>query len=108
MSEQPPTPGEALGELQEILRLAATTASPQRVAAARYTICRDVLLKSALRPSLPGFLLQCLTISRFHDFIHLLDPDSEVRMAFLNEAFQTSVTRFRARPTFDVFGDPEF
>ena len=108
MTEKAPSPAEALAELQEILRAAAITASLQRVAAARYTICRDIVLKSPLRAALPGFLLQCLTISRFHDFIHLLDPDVGVRLAFLDASFQSSATRFRGKRTFDVFGDPEF
>ena len=107
LSEQAPTPGEALRELHDILQQAATTASPQRVAASRYTICRDILLKSDLRGMLPGFLLQCLTISRFHDFIHLLDPDVKVRLQFLDEAFEAPGALSRA-PAFDVFGDSEY
>lgn len=108
MAEQEPTPTDALAELQEILRLAAHEGTPQRFAAARYTICRDAVLKSDLRPALPGFLLQCLTFSRFHDFIHLYHPDPAARLAFLDESFRSFTSRVRSRPTFDVFGDPDF
>lgn len=68
MAEQELTASEALGEFQDIVRLAALDGSPQRLPANRYTICRDTLLRSHLRPHLPGFLFQCLTVARFHDF----------------------------------------
>ena len=100
--------GEALTELKELMRLAAGEGSPQRLAATTYTICRETLLQSELRPALPGFLLQCLTIFRFKDFIQLYSPNLSERHAFVDEAFRACETRAGLRPTFDVFGDPNF
>jgi hypothetical protein len=53
-------------------------------------------------------MLQCLTFSRFHDFIHLYDPRVDRRLAFIDAEFQACSARIRARPTFDVFDDPAF
>ena len=99
------TPSDALEEMREITRMAALDGALVRQAAARYTLCRDTLLQSALRPYVPGFLIQCLTIARFQDFIHLLDPRPTVRLAFLEEAFRNVVGSAAHRPGIDVFGE---
>jgi len=106
--EQQPTPEEALGEIQDILRSAAAEGSSNRLPAIRYTLCREALLRSDLRPALPGFLFQCLTFSRFHDFIHLYHPQVEKRVAFIDAEFAACLGRPRARPSFDIFDDKEF
>ena len=99
-------PDDALEEMRELLRMAALDGALVRQAAARYTLCRETLLQSAHRPLLPGFLLQCLTIARFQDFIHLLDPRPTVRLAFLDDAFRNVATPNSSRPgTIDVFGE---
>jgi hypothetical protein len=97
--------GAALSELKELLRLAAAEGSPQRLAATRYTVCREALLQSEVKTALPGFLRQCLTLDRFRDFIHLYTPDVHERTAFLDEALRRCEARLGLRPTFDVFGD---
>ena len=102
------TPDEALNELQLILNIAAREGSPQRLAASRYTVCRDALMKAGLKPALPGFLVQCLTYDRFHDFIHLYDPTVEARKALVDESLRGCASRIRARPTHDVFNDFDF
>jgi hypothetical protein len=102
------TTGEALTELKALMRLMAAEGSPQRLAATTYTNCREALLQSELRPALPGFLLQCLTIFRFKDFIQLYAPNLDDRIAFVDEAFRACEARAGLRPTFDVFGDPDF
>ena len=102
------TPGEALTELKELMRLAAAEGSPQRLAATTYTICREALLQSELRPALPGCLLQCLTIFRFKDFIQLYSPSLAERIAFVDEAFRPCESRAGIRASFDVFDDPDF
>jgi hypothetical protein len=61
-----------------------------------------------MRTALPGFLLQCLTIFRFKDFIQLYSPSVDERIAFVEEAFRACEARAGARPTFDVFDDPNF
>lgn len=102
------TTSEALGELKDLLRLAAAEGSLQRLEASRYTICRDALLQSEIKPALPGFLRQCLTLSRFQDFIHLYTPDLNERLDFVDAALRSCETRIGLRPSFDVFGDPDF
>jgi hypothetical protein len=102
------TPSEALTELKELMRLMAAEGSPQRLAATTYTTCRETLLQSEMRTALPGFLLQCLTIFRFKDFIQLYSPNLDERTAFVDEAFRACEARAGLRPTFDVFGDPDF
>jgi hypothetical protein len=108
VAQQDPTPMEALSEMQEILRSAASEGSSARLPAVRYTVCRETLLKSDMRPLLPGFLIQCLTFSRFHDFIRLYHPQVEKRVAFIDSEFQTCAGRVKTRPRFDIFDDPEF
>jgi len=99
---------EALTELKQLMRLAAGEGSPQRLAATTYTVCRETLLQSELRPALPGFLLQCLTIFRFKDFIQLYSPSLSERHAFVDEAFRACEIRAGLRQSFDVFDDPDF
>lgn len=101
------TMGAALTELKDLLRLAAAEGPPQRLAATRYTICREALLQSEVRSALPGFLRQCLTLDRFRDFIHLYTPDTHERIAFVNDALRPCESRLGLRPTYDVFGDPD-
>lgn len=103
-----PTPEEALSELKELLLLAASELFPPRLAASRYTICRDALLRSAYKPLLPGFLMQCLTIARFREFIHLYDPAVGARVAFINESFRGTEIKPRQGRTFDIFDDSDF
>jgi hypothetical protein len=102
------TTGDALAELREYLRLAASEEPLHRFAATRYTICRDTLLHSEMRSALPGFLQQCLTIYRFRDFIHLYTPRLTERTGFVDDAIRECESRFGLRPAFDVFGDHEF
>ena len=96
MADDNPTPANALAELYDVLLSAALQASPPRLAAQRYTICRDSVLRSELRRTLPGFLQQCLTVSRFHEFIHLYHASLEARIAFIDNGMRESLTRARA------------
>lgn len=102
------TPAEALEEMREITRMAALDSAPTRQAAGRYTLCRDTLLQSQLRPHLPGFLFQCLTVARFQDFIHLLDPRPQVRLAFIDKSFKNLSASMNHRPSVDLFDDGGF
>ena len=97
MAEQNPAPAEALHELHEILLFAALDDTLQRLAATRYTLCRDILLRSDLRSALPGFVQQCMTVYRFRDFIHLYHADVESRMGFIDEALRGCASRARAK-----------
>ncbi|MGE0179729.1 MAG: hypothetical protein AB7O91_07920 [Sphingomonas sp.] len=105
MAERNPTPVEALAELHDILLLAALETSPPRLAAQRYMHCRDELLRSDLRRVLPGFLQQCVTVYRFHDFIHLYHVALEARVAFIDEAMREAARRARRAARSDSIGD---
>ena len=95
MAERDPAPIDALDELYEILLLGALDEPQQRLTATRYTLCREVLLRSALRPMLPGFLQQCLTFDRFRDFIHLYHPSLNARVEMIDDALRASLGRAR-------------
>lgn len=93
----PLTTEDALLRIQELMRIASTSTSLPRASAVEYSQCRDVLLKSELAALLPGFLLQCSSLTRFHDFIRLYHPSTEARNAFLLEAFARSRARMLPR-----------
>ena len=61
-----------------------------------------------MRPALPGFLIQCVSIFKFHDFISLYDPKAEARIAFVENAFANSRAMLDSKRIFDVFSDPDF
>lgn len=108
VAQPKPTAAEMLEEMQALLRSVASSSSLNRLWAVRYTECRAELLNSDLRPVLPGFLVQCVSINKFHDFIHLYDPSPEARVAFLDAAFETSGSQLQAKSVYDVFRDPDF
>ena len=95
-------------ELEEILRVVATTASPSRPAAVRYTQCRDALLASDARALVPGFIVQCVSIYKFHDFINLYDADPAARTAFIQNAFSKGQLFLETKRPKDVFRDFDF
>lgn len=97
------TPAEALEEMEALLRAAASPGGPTRIASVRYTECRTSLLESELRAAVPGFLVQCGSASKFHEFINLLDPRVEARIAFLERAFQPCRDLLEMRRHTDVF-----
>ncbi len=105
--EQKPSMRDALEEMQELLRTIALVGSPPRHSAVRYTLCRSALIESELRPALPGFLVQCVSASKFHDFIHLYDPKAEARIAFVDAAFSAGRARLDSKRIYDVFSDPD-
>ena len=106
--EPKPSTKEALEEILDLLRSVASSGSPHRLSAVRFTHCRSVLLQSEYRSALPGFLIQCVSIYKFHDFINLYDPKPEARVAFVNDAFAMLRGKANARPVYDIFSDPDF
>lgn len=78
------------------------------MSAVRYTQCRSVLLDSELRPAMPGFLVQCVSLDKFQTFIYLYDPDPAARIALVDAAFDKGRTLLDAKRRYDVFDDPEF
>jgi hypothetical protein len=106
--EPKPSTRDALEEMQELLRTVSLVGSPPRHSAVRYTMCRSALIESDLKAALPGFMTQCVSISKFHDFIHLYDPKAEARIAFVDSAFSACRARLDSKRIYDVFSDPEF
>ena len=94
---------EAWRELQELLRAAAVEPVMPRQMATLYTSLRETLLRSEYQPRLPGFMLQCLTLDRFRDFIRLYHPLPAERIAFLDGAF-----RARTYRASDFLADADF
>jgi hypothetical protein len=106
--EQKTSTSEALEEMQSLLRATCSAGSPNRISAVRYTLCRTMLMDGELRPALPGFLIQCVSIYKFHDFISLYDPKAETRIAFVENAFAASRALLESKRIYDVFSDPDF
>jgi hypothetical protein len=94
---------EAWIRLQELLHTAATDGVLPRQMTTLYTRLRETLLNSEYRPHLPGFIIQCLTLDRFRDFIRLYHPFPDERIAFLERAFLTRRSRTR-----DFLADADF
>ena len=107
VAESKPDTLVALEEMQDLLH-AVCSASPHRLSAVRYMHCRTALFESELRDALPGFLVQCVSIFKFHDFIHLSLPKVAARLAFVDAALGECRALLGAKPSYDVFSDPEF
>lgn len=108
MVQQETSTSEALDEMQSLLRSTCSASTPNRVSAVRYTLCRTILMNGELRPALPGFLIQCVSIFKFHDFISLYDPKADARIAFVENAFAGSRALLESKRIYDVFSDPDF
>lgn len=101
-----PATRETLGELRELLDGVASGRTPPRLAAVSYTRLRDALLESEIRTALPGFVLQCVSVYKFHEFICLYDARPDARVEFLERVFgglQDSRAPRRQRDAFDDF-----
>ncbi len=96
---------DVLQEMEELLRAVASSSTPHRFSAVRYTVCREALLASEVRPAIPGFLVQCVSIYKFHDFINLFDPKAEARIAFVEAAINKCRALLDSKRVYDVFGD---
>jgi hypothetical protein len=94
---------EAWIRLQELLRAAAVEPVQPRQMVTLYTRLREILLNSEYRPHLPGFVLACLTLDRFRDFIRLYHPRADERVAFLDRSFSARALRAR-----DFLADADF
>lgn len=90
------------------MRLTANERSARRVAAVRYTRCRSALIESEVRPAVPGFLVQCISLDKFHDFITLLDPNPDARIAFIEAGLVACRDALDVQKKYDVFGDRDF
>ena len=96
---------QALEELHAVLREAAGEQSPGRYLPVRYQSCRTVLMTGALRPYLPGFVRQCVSLLQFREFIRLYHPEPAVRRRFIDLSLDNCWTQLNERPAHDV--DPD-
>lgn len=99
---------EALQELRDVLFAVVTTGSTHRDLAVRYMRSRAALMEGELRPLVPGFLVQCSSIGKFHDFITLYHPHKEARIAFFDESLDACWARLNISRVSDVFGESGF
>jgi hypothetical protein len=97
----------AVNEMLEVLRIVAAHRVADRAMAVRYTEKRQRLLDSRLRPDLPGFLLQCSSLSKFHDFITLYAPRVEARIQFIDQAFAPFLPAKPDARNGDIFADDD-
>ena len=98
-----------LDDLEQLLREVVATGSPARTTAVRYTRCRDALLASPSRSAIPGFVVQCVSVYKFQDFVTLLDPDVGARLAFVDAAFSRGGATLKiSQRRQDAFNDFDF
>jgi hypothetical protein len=77
----------SLVRLTELLVAIAKGFVPDRSEAVLYSACRSELLQSPYRDLLPGYLVQCISVFRFRDFIGLYDPSPAIRERFVEQSF---------------------
>jgi hypothetical protein len=99
---------ETLQEMEELLCGVANATAAPRADAVRYTNDRSALLESELRSALPGFLVQCTSINKFHDFIILYDSRRDARISFIAASLANAWALLESRRVYDVFGEGEF
>jgi len=78
--------------MEDLLRAVSSSNSPPRLSAVHYTRCRDALLSGEPRSAVPGFILQCVSIYKFYDFINLYDADP-ARVEVVHPGVDLSVFR---------------
>lgn len=99
----------ALQELEGLLHQLCSSASPpQRAAAVQYMQYRSALIDGLIRPSVPGFLIQCISASKFYDFIRLYHPDPEARRDFISESLRPCYVMAETKRVYRDFIDSVF
>jgi hypothetical protein len=99
---------QALQELHDLLSDSSLNRPPSRDLAARYQVCRTTLMAGTLRPHLPGFVRQCVSLLKFREFICLYDRDPSPRLRFIDRSLENCWIKLnqpqprRARETFDA------
>jgi hypothetical protein len=106
-TEAPMTDAEKLEEVVEVLREVASVRAPHRALAVRYTQAREALLAGRLRAFVPTYLLQCVSVFKFHDFINLFAPDTARRIEFIHQTFAACRKGVGFAHRYDVFGDED-
>ena len=96
---------QAIDEMLEVLRLAAAIRTPDRALAVRYMDARASLVSGRLRRFVPPFLIQCVSVFKFHDFINLFAPEAPDRIEFVERSFDACRRAVGFARRRDVFGD---
>ena len=97
---------EHYAELAELVDRACAGGVPGRELAQRYAVCRQVLLQELDRTALPGFVVQCVSVHRFIEFITLFHPEIEARRAFLWQQLSGFRPTARVTSSVDIFNAP--
>lgn len=82
----------SLVRLTELLLAIAKGFVPDRSEAVLYSACRSELLTSPYRALLPGYLVQCISVFRFRDFVGLYDPSPAVRQRFVEQSLSRALS----------------
>jgi hypothetical protein len=104
-TSEPITNVQLLDELREVLRSVVSGPGPERSLAVRYMEARAALLGGPLASHAPPFLLQCVSLFKFHDFIRLYAPDAQRRMAFVDQSFEACRRMVSTVRGYNVFDD---
>lgn len=74
---------EVFAQFEGLLTEIAGPLAADRSEAMAYSHCRSLLLNSTYRDTLPGFVVQCMSVFKYREFISLLDPSAAVRQDFV-------------------------
>lgn len=85
---------QSLPRLIELLRTIALGLAPDRSDAVLYSAHRSTLLTSSYRELMPGFMIQCISVFKFRDFISLYDPSPAMRERFIDASFGDCRARY--------------
>ena len=97
---------EHYAELAELVDRACAGGVPGRELAQRYAACRQVLLQEVDRSALPGFIVQCVSINRFVEFISLFHPEVDARRNFLWQQLSGFRPAAKVSGSVDIFNAP--
>lgn len=76
---------EVFDRFGALLQSIAAGLPVDRSAAMHYSEYRSMLLDSPYRDVLPGFVLQCMSVLKYREFISLYDPAARAREAFVRD-----------------------
>jgi len=76
---------EAFARFDALLQSVAAGLTVDRSAAMRYSEYRSMLLDSPYRDVLPGFVIQCMSVFKYREFIALYDHAGRAREAFVRD-----------------------
>ena len=97
---------DAFTEMAGIVDLACVGSIVDRKLAQRYSDLRLLLIGQIARPFLPGFIVQCVSIQRFIEFITLYHPDIARRRAFIARELGRPPAAPAAPRGLDIFEAP--